>query len=156
MAIELRGARRIVFFDVENSSRAQHVSRVLEHLELVPRTTNTRIVAMGNWRVVGHETAALLAGHGAELIHSAPAPRVKDWTDLRIAVAAGVWLGGASPGDVLEIVTDDQAFDAVGDLAANLGVHYRRISHRRLVASGQAPAEPRRRRRSRRGGRRTR
>ena len=145
------GTRRIVFFDVENSSRAEYIARILEYLELDPRTENTKVIAMGNWRVVGCETAELLARRGAELVHSAPMPRVKDWSDLRIAVAAGVWLGDAAPGDVLEIVTDDQAFDAVGDVAAGYGVQYRRVSHRRLVQTGIAPAATAgRRRRSRR------
>lgn len=145
-------SRRVVFFDVENSSRAEHVERILAHLELMPRPEGTRIIAMGNWRVVGPETADILSRSGAELVHSAPVPRVKDWTDLRIAVAAGIWLGDAAPGDVLEIVTDDQAFDAVGDVAASRGVSYRRVSHRRLVQTGQAPApqQHRRRRRSHR------
>jgi len=147
----MMSTRRIVFFDVENSSRAEHVGRVIEYLGLAPRSENTKIVAMGNWRVVGHETAQLLARSGADLIHSAPAPRVKDWTDLRIAVQAGLWLGSAMPGDILEIVTDDQAFDAVGDVAAGHGVQFQRVSHRRLVESGQVPRSahaprPRRRR----------
>jgi hypothetical protein len=142
-------ARRIVFFDVENSSRAEHVGRVLEYLRLDAHAERTKIVAMGNWRVVGPDTAELLSRRGAELVHSAPAARVKDWTDLRIAVAAGVWLGDARPGDMLDIVTDDQAFDAVGDVAASHGVLFRRVSHRRLVETGRAPAGSRRRRRHR-------
>jgi hypothetical protein len=147
------GRRRIVFFDVENSSRVEHLERVLEHLAIERDDGTTRVVAVGNWRVVGQETARLLARLGAELTHSAPAYGVKDWTDLRIAVAAGVWLGDAAAGDVLEIVTDDQAFDAVGDVAAGLGVAFRRVSHRKLVESGHVPAPrgraPRRRRRRR-------
>lgn len=109
--------RRAVFFDVENSSRPEHVERVLEHLRLDWIGTATELVAVGNWRVVGHETARILAQTGAHLVHSAPATGVRDWSDLRIAVAAGVWLAGARPGDVIEIITDDQAFDAVGDVA---------------------------------------
>ena len=109
--------RRAVFFDVENSSRAEHVSRMLQHLELGELGRETQLVAVGNWRVVGLDTARLLSRHGARLVHSAPAFGVKDWSDLRIAVAAGIWLGDSRPGDVLEIITDDQAFDAVGDVA---------------------------------------
>jgi len=37
-------------------------------------------------------------------------------------------LGGARPGDALEIVSDDRAFDAVGDVASTLGVSFRRLS----------------------------
>jgi hypothetical protein len=55
---------------------------------------------------------------------------VKDWSDLRIAVDAGRWLATAYPADVLEIVSDDQAFDAVGDVAASFGVVFRRVSAR--------------------------
>jgi len=58
-------------------------------------------------------------------------------------------------------VTDDQAFDAVGDVAASLGVEFRRLSYRALAGVAAATrveeptAEPRGRRR-RRGGRRRR
>jgi hypothetical protein len=40
---------------------------------------------------------------------------------------------------VLEIVSDDRAFDAVGDVAAMLGITFRRLSYRGLVG---APVEP--------------
>ena len=129
--------RRAVFFDVENSSRAEHVSRMLQHLELGELGRETQLVAVGNWRVVGLDTARLLSRHGARLVHSAPAFGVKDWSDLRIAVAAGIWLGSSRPGDVLEIITDDQAFDAVGDVAASRGVSFRRLSYRSLVEAKQ-------------------
>jgi hypothetical protein len=81
-------------------------------------------------------------------VHSAPSTGVRDWSDLRIAVAAGVWLAGARPGDVLEIVTNDRAFDAVGDVASSLGIAFRRLSHQGLpgAAPDDEPAatEPRR------------
>ena len=51
----------------------------------------------------------------------------------------GVWLAAARPGDTIEIVTDDQAFDAVGDVAASLGVHFRRLSYRGLVGATAGP-----------------
>ena len=153
--------RRAVFFDVENASRAEHVGRLLEHLQLDRVARATELVAVGNWRVINHDTARLLAGRGANLVHSAPSTGVRDWSDLRIAVSAGVWLGSvARPGDVIEIVSDDQAFDAVGDVARSLGVEFHRISGRALggeraeTAREEAP-EPRSRRR-RRGGRRAR
>jgi hypothetical protein len=146
--------RRAVIFDVENSSRVEHITRMLEHLELGKLDRETRVMAVGNWGVIGQETAKLLARHGAELLHTAPAFGVKDWSDLRIAVGAGIWLGEACPGDVLEIITDDQAFDAVGDVAAGRGVVFRRLSYRTLVAGRKiAPVEPRRRAGSRRRGR---
>ena len=139
--------RRTVFFDVENSSRAQHIAVMLEYLGL-PDAVSTRVSAVGNWRVVSVETAHLLSRAGADLVHSAPAVGVKDWSDLRIAVDAGRWLGQARAGDILEIVSDDQAFDAVGDLAASLGVIFRRLSLRTLAARGEvtAPKAPRARR----------
>src|SRR5207245_3159136 len=120
------------FFDVENSSRADHVARVLAHLDIDRMMRTTDLVAVGNWRVVNHDTARLLAERGAHLVHSAPSVGVRDWSDLRIAVDAGVWLAQARPGDLLEIVTDDQAFDAVGDVATSLGVGFRRLSFRAL------------------------
>jgi hypothetical protein len=152
--------RRGVFFDVENTSRAEHVARVLAHLALDRVGTSTELVAVGNWRVIGHDTARILARQGAHLVHSAPAVGVRDWSDLRIAVAAGVWLAAARPGDTIEIVTDDQAFDAVGDVATSLGVAFRRLSYRGLAglaapeAAVEEPAGEPRPRRRRRGGRR--
>lgn len=142
--------KRAVIFDVENSSRVEHVARMLEHLGVGKPDGRTRVMAIGNWGVIGPETAKLLARHGAELVHTAPAFGVKDWSDLRIAVGAGIWLGDARPGDVLEIVTDDQAFDAVGDVAAGRGVTFRRLSYRTLVAGRQIePVVPARRSRGR-------
>ena len=100
----------------------------------------TEFVAVGNWRVIGHDTARLLARHGAQLVHSAPSVGVRDWSDLRIAVAAGVWLAAARAGDVIELVSDDRAFDAVGDVASSLGITFRRLSFRRLA--GMRAGEP--------------
>jgi len=133
---------RAVIFDVENSSRVEHIARMLEHLGLGTLDRQTRLMAVGNWGVIGYDTARLLARHGAELVHTAPAFGVKDWSDLRIAVTAGIWLAGARPGDVLDIITDDQAFDAVGDVAAGRGVDFHRLSYRALVGARQiAPRE---------------
>jgi len=130
--------RRAIFFDVENTSRAQHIARMIDHLRIDRRGSRTEFVAVGNWRVIGHDTARLLAQHGAHLVHSAPSVGVRDWSDLRIAVAAGVWLASARPADVIEIVSDDRAFDAVGDVASSLGITFRRLSYRALAG---APAE---------------
>jgi hypothetical protein len=99
--------------------------------------------------------ARMLASLGAQLMHSAPAVGVRDWSDLWIAVAAGRWLATAVPGDILDIVSDDRAFDAVGDAAAAAGAVFRRTSYRTVPgAAAAAPpaAEPRPHRR-RRGGR---
>jgi hypothetical protein len=157
-------SRRAIFFDVENTSRPQHIARVIDYLSVDRLGRRTDFVAVGNWRVIGHDTARLLAGHGAQLLHSAPSVGVKDWSDLRIAVAAGVWLGTARPGDILEILSDDRAFDAVGDVATGLGISFRRLSYRGLTGlpreAEPAAAEPRaepsssggRHRRGRRGG----
>src|SRR5438552_9314723 len=154
--------RRAIFFDVENTSSAGHIARVIEHLAVDRAGWRTEFVAIGNWRVIGQDTARLLARHGAQLVHSAPSTGVRDWSDLRIAVSAGVWLAAARPGDVLEIVSDDRAFDAVGDVATGLGIAFRRLSYRALA--GAPSVEPRevqaaggsgrrRGRRGRRGGR---
>ena len=152
--------RRAVIFDVENSSRVEHIARMLEHLGLGTLDRQTRLMAVGNWGVIGYDTARLLARHGAELVHTAPAFGVKDWSDLRIAVTAGIWLAGARPGDALDIITDDQAFDAVGDVAAGRGIDFRRLSYRALVGArriaAREPASDGGRRRRRTGRRRVR
>lgn len=132
-------ARRAIFFDVENTSRAAHIARVIEHLAVDRAGQRTDFVAVGNWRVIGHDTARLLARHGAHLVHSAPSVGVRDWSDLRIAVAAGVWLASARPGDAVEIVSDDRAFDAVGDVSASLGIAFRRLSFRVLAGEAARP-----------------
>jgi hypothetical protein len=131
--------RRAIFLDVENTSRAQHLAHVIDHLGVDPWDRRTELVAVANWRVVGHEAARLLAARGAHLVHSAPSTGVRDWSDLRIAVAAGIWLAAARPGDLIEIVSDDRAFDAVGDVAASLGIEFRRLSYRRLKEDGEGP-----------------
>ncbi len=140
----LPSGRRAIFVDVENSSRADHVSRVLDHLAIDRQDRRVDLIAVGNWRVIGADSARLLARRGAHLVHSAPSTGVKDWSDLRIAVSAGVWLGSARPGDLIEIISDDRAFDAVGDVAALLGVEYRRLSHRGLTGASSIvePVEP--------------
>jgi hypothetical protein len=135
----LPSTRRAIFVDVENSSRADHVSRVLDHLAIDRQDRRVELIAVGNWRVIGADSARLLARRGAHLVHSAPSTGVRDWSDLRIAVSAGVWLGSARPGDLIEVISDDRAFDAVGDVAAELGIEYRRLSYRGLT--GQAPSE---------------
>ena len=154
--------RRAIFVDVENSSRADHIGRVLDHLAIDRADRRVDLIAVGNWRVIGADSARLLARRGAQLVHSAPSTGVRDWSDLRIAVSAGVWLGGGRPGDLIEIISDDRAFDAVGDVAAVLGVEYRRLSYRNLTAGLAAAAEeapaaeapaPREGRGGRRGGR---
>jgi hypothetical protein len=137
-----RDARRAVFFDVENSSRPARILALLEELAVDGRP-GVDLVAMGNWRVVSPDTARLLSTRGATLVHSAPLPGVKDWSDLRIAVAVGIWLGRARSGDTLEIVSDDRAFDAAGDVAAIRGVAFRRVSAR--PAPGAAAGASRRR-----------
>ena len=87
--------RRAIFIDVENTSRAIRVTEALHALAIDHADASTDIIASGNWRVIGNETARLLAQRGAHLVHSAPATGVRDWSDLRIAVAAGVWLASA-------------------------------------------------------------
>ena len=125
--------RRAIFYDVENASQPRRIAQVVELLAIDRLGFRTEFVAVGNWRVIGHETARMLARHGAQLVHSAPSTGVRDWSDLRIAVSAGAWLAAARPGDVLEIVSDDRAFDAVGDVAAGLGIAFRRLSSRSLT-----------------------
>ncbi len=136
-------ARRVIFFDVENTSQAGRIARIIEHLALDRRGWRTEFIAVGNWRVIGQDTARLLARHGAQLVHSAPSAGVKDWSDLRIAVSAGAWLAAARPGDLIEIVSDDRAFDAVGDVAAGLGITFHRLTSRSLAGEPEPrAAEP--------------
>ena len=132
-------SRRAIFFDVENTSQVSHIARVIDHLRVDRTGQRTDFIAVGNWRVIGHDTARILAKSGAQLVHSAPSVGVRDWSDLRIAVGAGVWLAAARPGDVIEIISDDRAFDAVGDVAASLGIVYQRLSYRTLTGATSAP-----------------
>jgi hypothetical protein len=151
-------ARRAVFIDVENTSSESELVRVLDELKIDLTSGATDVTAIGNWRVVGQQLGRSLAQRGAHLVHSAPATRVPDWSDLWIAVQAGIWLGRSRPGDSIDIVSHDRAFDAVGDAAARLGVSFTRITYRTAhphAAAAERTAEPpgeRRRRRRRRGG----
>ena len=154
------GPRRAVFIDVENTSSETALIGALDQLGIDRAAIPTELVAVGNWRVIGQHVARMLAQRGARLLHTAPATGVKDWSDLSIAVAAGIWLGRAHPGDQIEIVSADRAFDAVADAAANLGVKFRRLTYGPLSGLAEAitPAEAVEptARRSRRGGRRRR
>jgi hypothetical protein len=155
-----KGPKRAIFIDVENTSSEAALLGALDQLGIDRTTAPTELVAVGNWRVIGQHVARLLAQRGARLLHTAPATGVKDWSDLSIAVAAGIWLGRAEPGDQIEIVSADRAFDAVADAAANLGVKFRRLTYGPLsgLAEAIAPVEvdDGQRRRGRRGGRRRR
>jgi hypothetical protein len=153
-----RVPRRAIFIDVENTSSEDALTEVLDSLKIDRATQPVELTAVGNWRAAAQRLARHLASLGAQLVHSAPAPGVKDWSDLWIAVAAGCWLGQSAPGDVLEIVSNDRAFDAVGDAAAARGVIFRRLLHRRGGGAVHVAAEPKPAAASRRsrGGRRRR
>jgi hypothetical protein len=141
-AIAARPAQRVIFIDVENTSSESTLLRVLEHLKVDRKAQPTEVIAIGNWKSVGTKVARTLASLGAQLVHSAPAPGVRDWSDLWIAVTAGRWLAHAAPGDQLDLVSDDRAFDAVHDAAASVGVVCTRISYRHIpgvAAATQAP-----------------
>jgi hypothetical protein len=162
-SVDQPASRRAIFIDVENTSSETELIRVLDQLEIDRRLDATEITAVGNWRVIGQQLGRMLATRGAHLVHSAPATRVRDWSDLWIAVSAGMWLGRASSGDRIDIISDDRAFDAVGDAAARLGIVYRRIScrggHAAPAPETATATEPRghaggRRRRRHRGGER--
>jgi len=149
--------RRMIFVDVENTSSEERLLSALDHLKIDRRVETTDLVAIGNWKAVGARTARLLGRSGAQLIHSAPATGVRDWSDLWIAVAAGRWIAHADAGDRLDIISDDQAFDAVADAASAVGVDFHRTSFRTLTGIAPEPApvveERERPRRRRRGGR---
>jgi hypothetical protein len=152
-AVALRPSRRAIFIDVENTTSEASLFDVIESLKIDRREQPVELTAVGNWRTVGPLVARRLGALGAQLVHSAPARGVHDWSDLWIAVAAGCWLGQAAAGDVLEIISNDRAFDAVGDVAAARGVVFRRLQHQRGPVAAEPAAEPRRPRRTR-GGRR--
>lgn len=129
---------------------------MIDNLSIDRSKQPTELYAFGNWRAVGQMMSRHLARLGATLVHTSPVTGVKDWSDLWIAVAAGRWIALAQPGDVLEIVSNDKAFEAVGDAAANAGVVFRRVLHRTSAAASTAAAadgEDKPRRRRRRGGR---
>jgi hypothetical protein len=152
---------RAIFIDVENTSSEADLLKILDHLAIDRTAQATELTAVGNWKSVGARVARMLAGLGAHLVHSAPAVGVRDWSDLWIAVAAGRWLAIAKPGDMLEIVSDDRAFDAAGDAAAAAGVVFRRFSYRAMPGAAHSitaapeatPGRRRRRGRGRRGHR---
>ena len=148
--------RRAIFIDVENTSNEAELISVIEELKIDRAARPTEVMAVGNWRSVGQGAARTLAKLGAQLVHSAPTTGVRDWSDLWIAVTAGRWLGTASPGDVLEIVSDDRAFDAVGDAAAMAGVEFARVVCRRRAEAAHPAEADAAQRKSRRGGRRRR
>lgn len=160
-----RVARRTIFIDVENTSHVAELERALAKLDIDRSREQTRVIGVGNWRLIGQRLGRDLAALGAQLVHSAPVSGVRDWSDLWIAVSAGIQLGHSSPGDILEIVSNDKAFDAVGDAAAALGVVFRRIASSTTSAAaaaaaaaaddGEAPKKATRRRRRSRGGRGT-
>ncbi len=124
-----RRSRRLVLIDVENASNETQLIALLESLHIDHSAQATEIHAMGNWRLASTHVARRLAALGVSLLHTAPAAGVRDWSDLRLAVTAGCWLAEATPGDQMEILSNDQAFDAVGDVAAARGVAFRRIQH---------------------------
>lgn len=144
--------RRAIFVDVENTSSEADLVRAIESLRVDYVAQSTELTAVGNWRTAGQRVGRRLASLGARLVHSAPVAGVRDWSDLWIATAAGVWLGQARPGDTLEIISDDRAFDAVADVSLALGVTFHRISHRSgpITESSDAPEERPRPRSSRR------
>ena len=134
--------RRVIFIDVENTSSENSLLRVLDHLAVDRTMQPTEVIAIGNWKSVGTKVARTLASLGAQLVHSAPAPGVRDWSDLWIAVTAGRWLALAAPGDRLDIVSDDRAFDAVHDAASSVGVVCNRISYRNLPGAPSVQSAP--------------
>jgi len=133
--------RRLVLIDVENASNDADLVRIVGELNIDRAAQQTEVLAAGNWRIISSQVARYLASIGAHLLHTAPTPGVRDWSDLRLAVDAGVWLGHSTAGDQLDIVSDDRAFDVVRDAAAERGVVFRRLKHRGGVSPArEAPA----------------
>ena len=146
--------RRAIFIDVENTSSEDDLLRGARGVEA---STAARNPPSSPRSATGAPSASAWPPPRSASARSSctarPATGVRDWSDLWIAVAAGCWLGEAQPGDVLEIVSNDRAFDAVGDAAAARGVVYRRLLHKRgsqaAAAAADEDEEPKRRRRSR-------
>src|SRR5262249_37718827 len=69
-------SRRVIFLDVENTSRPQHLAHVIDHLALDRRDSMAELFAVANWKVISHDSARLLAQRGAQLVHSAPSTGV--------------------------------------------------------------------------------
>lgn len=151
--------RRAIFVDVENSSNETELMRVLDHLEIDRMKHRVELTGVGNWKALGTRFARTLGKVGAQLLHTAPPAGVRDWSDLWIAVSIGRWIAHAQPGDLLDVVSDDRAFDAIADAASAAGVTFRRLSYRSLTsktreresrehaAGDEEPRRPRRRRR---------
>lgn len=115
---------------MENTSNENTLLPVLTAINIDFAAQPTQLHAVGNWQSAAQGLGVRLARMGAQLVHTAPVPGVKDWSDLWIATAVGCWLGQAAAGDTVEIVSDDRAFDAVGDAAAARGITFRRVSCR--------------------------
>ncbi|MGH7897881.1 MAG: hypothetical protein ACREQQ_08005, partial [Candidatus Binatia bacterium] len=49
-----RGPRRAIFIDVENTSSETALIAALDQLQVDRALTPTELVAVGNWRVIGH------------------------------------------------------------------------------------------------------
>lgn len=130
-----RRPRHAIYIDVENTSSKAALLSVIDSLKVDRQKQSVELSAVGNWRTVAQQVGRDLASLGAQLVHSAPVSGVRDWSDLWIAVAAGGWIARAEPGDILKIVSNDRAFDAVGDAAAAQGVVYERVPHRRSAAA---------------------
>lgn len=145
----------MVIFDVENSSRVEHVTGLVEHLGLATLDGRTALLAVGNWAVVAQETARILARHGgtADAQRTEAAREGLDRPPYR--GGCGLLARDRAARRPAQIVTDDQAFDAVGDVASGYGVLFERLAFRDLLArAAVAPVPPKRR--ARRHSRRSR
>lgn len=121
-------ARTVVFIDVQSGGSETALDAALDRLALDPADRGTELVAVGDWRAVGDHVARILAGRGATLLDVATSPGGGE-PALAIAVAAGLWLGRALPGDRLAVVSANPAFEAVGDAVAATGVAFRLVSY---------------------------
>ena len=136
-------ARHLLVVDVDESSGVDEIARLLADLEPRILRADTELLAVGDWRALVDEAAALLVRRGVRLVPSAPHLDRGSRRGVPIAVAIGLWLSGSAPGAALEILSEDHAFDTVGEVATSRGAIFRRLPWPQSVArSGAAGGQP--------------
>ena len=115
---------------------------MIEILESGPEPgRRTDFVAVGNWRVIGHDTCPLARPprrppHPQRAVRRcARLERSQDRRRRRrVAGECARW------GTCSRSSASDRAFDAVGDVAASLGIDFRRLSHQGITGATEARA----------------
>jgi hypothetical protein len=126
-----------ILLDVKDRSAEAAPLAALDWLASAHEVRTLQIFAVGDWSAIAKESARTLVRRGAILVQSVPGSRLKDRRNLSLAVAAGVWLAGAAPGDQLVVVSDDLALEAVGDAAAVVGISFRHLGYAHRPATAE-------------------